>query len=485
MGKLFGLYTPAVEQCRVLELGCGEGGNLIPAAFSLPGAQFLGVDLSALAVNRAREGIRELGLTNVEARQLDVCNLPPDVGQFDYVIAHGLYSWVPPHVREHILALCRRVLSPNGVAYVSYNAYPGCRMREIAREAMKFAVDQSQEPVAMVEQSRDALRTIAAHSPEGEAYGALLRAETQRLADIDPNVVFHDDLAPFNQAFYFHEFVAEARHHDLQYVCDAEYGDSTDRVVHPVLAKLLDERAGPDVIRREQIADFVRGRGFRRTLLCHTNITLHRPASPQRLRGLYVASSVKPLTPEPASASGVLQFKTPKGATLSTSHALAKAALVHLGKLWPRCARFEELLDLAGPPAPTTADNLGEFLLTAAAAGAVEFRTHAPAMAGAPGPRPLASALARWQARRGPIVTTLSGASVKLEGSLARHLLLLLDGTRDQEAIIHDLVGLAQAGTVSLNEGGASVPPGRARELLRIALPSKLVDLARLGLLAG
>ena len=483
MGRLFGLDTPPVERCRVLELGCGEGGNLIPAAFMLPQAHFLGVDLSEVAVNHARAAIRELGLTNVEARQLDICHLPADIGRFDYVIAHGLYSWVPPHVRGHILALCRRVLSPKGVAYVSYNAYPGCRMRQIAREVMKFAVDQSQNSVATVDQSREALRAIAAHSPEGEAYGQLLRAESQRLAEVDANVVFHDDLSAFNQAFYFHEFVREAGRHGLQYLCDAEYADSTDRVVHPVLAKLLDERAGADVIRREQLADFVRGRSFRRTLLGHADVALSRPASPRSLVGLFVASSVRPISQE--SASGVAQFKTAKGATLSTSHALAKAALLHLGKLWPRCVRFEELLELAGPAAQATADNLGEFLLTAAAAGAVEFRTHSSAMASAPGPRPLASALARWQANRGAIVTTLSGASVKLEGSLARQLLLLLDGTRDQEAVVNDLVELAKAGKVSLNEAGSAVPPARARDLLRVALPSKLVDLARLGLLVN
>jgi methyltransferase-like protein/trans-aconitate methyltransferase len=478
MGRLFGVDTPAVQTCRILELGCGEGGNLIPSAFSLPGARFLGIDLSEVAVNRAQNAIRELGLPNVEARQLDICNLPTDIGSFDYIIAHGVFSWVPPHVRERILLLCRELLTPNGVVYISYNAYPGCRMREIVREATKFMVSQA-DGQSDVEQSRKALDEITALSPAGDAYGALLRAEAQRISEVESSVLFHDDLSPINQAFYLHEFVAKAREHDLQYLSDADYADTTDRVVHPGLAKLLDERGGGDLIRREQISDFVRGRSFRRTLLCHANVTLQRPASPKRLRGMHVASAARPIVP--VSISDVTQFKTAKGATVTTNHSLARTVLSRLADAWPRSVVFEELLGVKDTS--VAQDSLGEFLLTAAAAGAVEFRTHVPEMAAAPGERPLASALARWQANRGPLVTTLAGATVKLEGSVARNLLLLLDGTRDRREIVEQLGNLVEAGQLSPNEGGAPITPARAKERLAAVLDNKLLDVALLGLL--
>ena len=477
IATLFGMKPAPIGKCRVLELGCAAGGNIIPMAASLPDSEFVGIDQSTRQVADGQELVDALKLRNVKLRCADF-NDVENQEPFDYIIAHGVYSWVPPHVRERILSLCRELVTPHGVAYVSYNAYPGNKMREIVREAMKFAVGQTAAQ-SDIEQSRKALEEITALSPAGDAYGALLRFEAQRIAEVESGVLFHDDLAPFNQAFYLHEFVAKAREQGLQYLSDAEYADTTDRVVHPGLAKLLDDRGGGDVIRREQISDFVRGRSLRRTLLCHANVVLHRPASPQRLRGLHVGSAARPIIP--ASGADIIQFKTAKGATVSTNHPLARAVLSRLADAWPHSIAFEELLDVKESSA--TQLSLGEFLLTAAAAGAVELRTRAPELATAPGERPLASALARWQANRGPLVSTLAGASVKLEGSLARNLLLLLDGTRDRRAIVEQLGNLVEAGQLSPIEGGVPITPARAKERLAAVLDNKLLDLARLGLL--
>jgi len=45
LGRLFGLSPAPVAQCRVLELGCASGGNLIPMAYHLPESEFVGLDL--------------------------------------------------------------------------------------------------------------------------------------------------------------------------------------------------------------------------------------------------------------------------------------------------------------------------------------------------------------------------------------------------------------------------------------------------------
>jgi SAM-dependent methyltransferase len=474
MGKLFGLDTPDVERCRVLELGCGDGGNLIPAAFSLPGAQFVGVDLSSVAVARVREAIHELGLKNVEAKQADLCALSTDLGTFDYVIAHGVYSWVPPQVRDRLLALCGELLSPRGVAYVSYNAYPGCRLREVARDAVKFAGTRP-EPPEKVADARKLLAAISGLASESDYFGVALRGEARRMAEVDDNVFFHDDLSECYSPVYLHEFVAHAARHGLQYLSDAEYADTVDRCVRPELARLLDEFAGSDVIRREQLADFARGRSFRRTLLCCTGVELCRPASPVRLRGLWIGSPVRPAV----SSGDVEQFTTPRGATLSTGHPLARVALRQLSAAWPGYVRFEDLLATIGD----TREQIGEFLLTAAAAGAVDFRANPPTLATTPGQCPLASALVHWQVKRTPLVTTLIGTSVRLEGTLARELLLLLDGTRDTRAIARELRSLVSAGRIAVTHAGAPIPPDRAGDLLEDQLGAKLTELARLGLL--
>ena len=125
IATLYGLTPPPVATCRVLELGCGDGANLLPVALALPQSTCVGIDLSGEAVARGQRLAEQVGLGNVSLRQMDVMELPDDFGPFDYVIAHGLYSWVPPAVRERVLEICRSRLSPGGIAFVSYNALPG------------------------------------------------------------------------------------------------------------------------------------------------------------------------------------------------------------------------------------------------------------------------------------------------------------------------------------------------------------------------
>src|SRR6185295_13416486 len=131
LATLFGMNPVPINDCRVLELGCGAGGNILPMACSLPGSTFVGIELAGAAVARGNEAIKTLGLKNVSLHQQDVMLIKDELGPFDYIIAHGLYSWVPEAVREHVLSICRSLLTPQGVAYISYNAYPGSRLREI------------------------------------------------------------------------------------------------------------------------------------------------------------------------------------------------------------------------------------------------------------------------------------------------------------------------------------------------------------------
>ncbi len=70
---LLGLCAPPLENCRVLEVGCATGGNLLPMAESLPEASFVGIDLSAAQIDAARAAQRTLGLKNAEFRCQDLC----------------------------------------------------------------------------------------------------------------------------------------------------------------------------------------------------------------------------------------------------------------------------------------------------------------------------------------------------------------------------------------------------------------------------
>ena len=110
MATLYGMTPAPVEKCRVLELGCGDGWNLITMAYGLPGSEFFGIDLAGKPIARGNELIAKLGLRNLSLREMDVADAA-DLGEFDYIIAHGLYSWVPQHVRERSLRRRQRSVS--------------------------------------------------------------------------------------------------------------------------------------------------------------------------------------------------------------------------------------------------------------------------------------------------------------------------------------------------------------------------------------
>src|SRR5271169_6418311 len=157
MAILFGMAPAPVARCRVLEIGCGDGGNLIPMAFGLPESSFTGVDLAESAIARGQELIGRLGLRNIQLRYLDLMDVDSGFPEFDYIIAHGVYSWVPPQVAEKILDICKSHLAEQGVAFVSYNTYPGGHLLDTIREMMQFHMRNIHIPRERLRQARELL----------------------------------------------------------------------------------------------------------------------------------------------------------------------------------------------------------------------------------------------------------------------------------------------------------------------------------------
>jgi len=129
LATLYGMDPPPVQSCRVLELGCGEGGHLLPLAHAFPDSEFVGVDLSEVSIDRARNAAAQLGLEKVHFEAGDLGAFRADADTFDYIIAHGVFSWIPPAIQEKLLEVCSRRLAPRGVAYISYNTYPAGHLR--------------------------------------------------------------------------------------------------------------------------------------------------------------------------------------------------------------------------------------------------------------------------------------------------------------------------------------------------------------------
>jgi methyltransferase-like protein len=455
---LLGLDPAPVETCRVLEIGCGDGTNLLTMAFSLPESRFLGIDLAADPIRRGNQLIEKLGLNNVVLRQMDVLAVPDDLGVFDYIIAHGVYSWVPAEVREKIMAICGRHLSEQGVAYISYNAYPGNHLRDLVRRMMRFHADRFDTPADKVRQARALVKFAAEARAKPGLWQNILKQQLERIDRYTEEAFYHDDLNSINQPFYFIDFMDHAAQHGLQYLAEANLPEMLDDGFEESATAALRQLADGAHLAREQYMDFLKGRSFRQTLLCRDGLKFTRSLLPERAVNLLVAGETRPARADvDLSTSEPADFHGSKDAMIATSSPVAKAALAHLGTIFPLSIRFSDLLDLARQRAGRnsgsdgTQAELAEFLVRAHAIGFVELHSFQPPFVTQISERPAAHRLARLQIQNGPKISTLHHRTMRLDDPLGRHLLGLLDGTRDMAALV---AALADA----INSGAATIP---------------------------
>lgn len=160
VAALYGISAPPVANARVLELGCAAGGNLLPYAVAHPEARAVGVDLSVQQIEAGQSIVKAMGLKNLDLRAMSITDITPEFGQFDYIIVHGVFSWVPPEVREAILRVCRENLAPEGIAYVSYNTYPGWKASDVVRDAMILNSHDAQTPEERLARAKDMLAML-------------------------------------------------------------------------------------------------------------------------------------------------------------------------------------------------------------------------------------------------------------------------------------------------------------------------------------
>ncbi len=497
LAGLFGLLAKKPSGARVLELACADGGNLLAIATYLPNAHFTGLDASGTHIQSARSSLETAGLKNIEFIHQDLCDFPLTGEPFDYIIAHGLFSWVPDAVRERIFALCNARLAPNGIAYLSYNTLPGWNTRRSLRDMMRFHTQGTKDPTQRVQQGRALIRFLAASvSAEGNAYGQMLQEELRQIEDKPVHYLFHDHLADENTAFYFHEFMARAQAHGLQYLGEAHLSamnpENFPQPVRQALGKL------ENIVAQEQYMDFLRNRLFRQTLLCRADIPLQRNISPDRIKQLSFQSSLqadgKAIDWAP---DATFTFRGPNGQSLTTKNTLLKAAVAVLMANQGRAMPFTELLDAAQNAIPAemaqTSDSVGvrdddllaASLLGLCGRGMLDVFAE-PVPAGAPmGAQPKTSALTRSQAQRGAAVTNRLQHNLPVD-AFGRAVILACDGTRTPEQIVQHVVTQATSGRLVVRQGtGAMTDPHRLEKVLRPRVHALLTVIDRAGLFVG
>lgn len=487
MARLFGLQPAPTNHCRVLELGCGNGTNLLPMAWALPGSEFVGIDLAAKPIAAGNEMLKALGLANTRLVPGSIAEIDPTWGAFDYIIAHGIYSWVPKEIRDHLLRICHDNLAPTGVAFVSYNALPGGHLRNLLREMLLFHVRGFDGAEERIQQATAFVRFLAEAQDTEDEYRLWMKAEAGRIADHEAGHLFHDELGELNEPLYFTQFMERAARYDLQYLGEADYFEMSDHIFQEPVRRTLDQLARNRIL-REQYLDFLKCRRFRQTLLCRREAPVQTAPSPEAISHFYISSPAECTTgPVTGSLGTRREFASPRGAKLETDFALGQAALAILAEIWPQPLPYADLLEqaqtqLAKRREPTSdeANALRGFLLQLYAAGMVEFRAGAPAFTSVVSERPMASPVARWQATRGDFVTSLFHIAVKVEDEIGRHLLSWLDGQHDHPSLLGKLWQFLQS--KSALESKAS-EESVVRAKLGSELETNLRKLARLGLL--
>jgi len=493
IATLLGIEPAPVESCRVLELGCGDGGNIVPMAYGLPGSRFVGIDLAALPISRGRAMAEALGLKNVALYQEDILQFSVCRGEFDYIIAHGIYSWVPTCVQDKLLEICHSNLAPHGVAYVSYNTLPGWHLRNMVREMMLFHARRLSNPSERISQGLALIKFLSESKTEPDLYQDLLRQELERLMQRGEASLYHDELARTNFPVYLFQFVEHAARHGLQYLSEANFFEVQKWVFPATVAKEL-ERLGDNVIEREQYLDFLKCRKFRQTLLCHQDIAIDRAPKPEDLTVFHVAAALSPPTTVcDLNSVREEEFRTPKGTSITVSQPIIKAALLHLSEIWPQSAHFSDLrrvalsrLEKNRPEENEATVILGRVLLEAYGAGVVELHRRASDWAVKVSERPVASPLVRLQIRSQTSVTNLRHVAIQVDGALERQLLTLLDGTRNRAALLSELRELLESSLASMEPNSEILNKTRhALENLSVDLEPNLQQLARLALLVA
>ena len=473
LGRLFGIQTASPQQCRVLELGSATGGNLIPMAWYLPGSEFVGVELSAPQVAIGQGIISALALPNIRLDVGDILALDAaELGQFDYIIAHGVYSWVPSAVREKILQLTRECLTPNGLVYLSYNVLPGWRMRGSLRDLLLYATRdvigasaKYRSAMAALERLQQALQGAEADSQH------YVQKEIAYLLASHPSYLLHEYLAGENNAFLFSEFLADTGRHGLQYVCETDLHTLFDTTLSPPAQAALADIEDP--LQHEQWMDFVRMRAFRKSVLCRADLALERAVDVDVFTAFYYSANLRLKGDAYLNKTTPTVFLTADNAELQVTHPLSKAALLYLQEVHPYTPDLDELYAKAAAKvgqaggkafAEERSELVSELFSLYTYRAVYGHLTPCLQRPEWGSERPQATALARLQAAQGwQSVASIRHQTLTLD-SFSSALLQALDGSRTVSELVSHLKAEISSGNVSIPGGKQAQTSGKGLE---------------------
>jgi SAM-dependent methyltransferase/methyltransferase-like protein len=458
IARLRGLVSPPIEQCRVLELGCGAGGNLIPVAETMPASKFLGVDLSQQQIEIASQQVSAIAIPNIDFLAVDFIDLDESIGEFDYIICHGVYSWTTDPGRAKILELCRQRLSPTGVAYINFNTFPGWHVQGMLRDMLRFHCQRFADPQQRVREARNMIQFLLAElRVPTTASTSLLRDELAQLNGYSDAYLFHAYLNVVNQPFYLHEVIQRAKAEGLQYVGDADAqamwpeavssSQSADGIRNLASAGEQTEVSSPPPTTgpmihsdaaTQQYYDFIRFSMSRRSVLCHDAISLRSMAMADAIEEMNLAAHLRVHDAAPQQPAGTI-FITADRQKFAVTDSRLTHVLNLLANAWPESRPWKWLraeVDRQVNPSeiPGSGNDWLMDLFRLFARDLVQWSVRPGLATRSISSHPRVTAFARRQAAAKGLVTNLRHHSVN-PNPLDRQVLQYLDGSRSQQEI--------------------------------------------------
>jgi len=491
---LLGIKAPAVNQCRVLELGCGDGTNLCSMAIGFPDSSFVGYDLSIEQINIGKSRLETLNLPNVALYQADIMRLDKELGLFDYIIVHGVYSWVSETVQNKILSLCENHLTDNGAAYISYNTRPGWNLRIIIRDMLLYHTRELSSISDKLMQMKSWLQfveqyvgnKIAKMSPTQSdyAYYRYLKNELPEFIELPDSYLFHEFLEENNSPVYFYQFIEKTTQHHLTYAGDANIKLMFREFQSPEMLKMFGEL---DTIAKEQYLDFLENRQFRMSILCKEDIKTQPDLSEEQLEQFYFTGSAAIRSKEFNLMEGKsVEFENAEVVFVEQSM-IGKAALVCLSKHYPETVSFDDLyhainvlISQSGYSQSIDKKELIRILLHFAVKGLIEVLPYPLPITLEAGDYPQVSPLIRLElAEKKNAVTSLRQDTIILNNLILTHFMPYLDGLHSRNDLIDILQRWATEGKITPPQ--PAVQP--TRELLEQLLDNLLQAIGKMGYL--
>ena len=432
LSTLFGLQAPPADRARVLELGCASGGNIIALAARFPNSHFTGIDISGRHIDEGQKRIAALGLSNIDLRLGDLASFEIGKARCDYIICHGVFSWVPKDAQDAIFRICSEGLTEHGVATISYNVLPGWHLRTIVRDICLHHVGSHDPPRDRVANARRILDSIAACADETEPYGLLLRNEAKRIARRPSAYILGEFLVADNSPCYFHDFTERAAKYALSFLCEGDLNSAIPQIRDPETRRRNKLLAGSNPMALEQYIDFFTGRTFRRSVLIRSQHAagIKRDRNLSRLRGLHF--SYRPHNLEKAVDPKASTTKDAKLRASKMRHPSVLGALQRLAQSYPATLTLEQLTE------GLSADNVSRIcstLLGLVVAGDATASTLATAVGRAHHEYPTLWPVARAEAvAKQPWLTSLDHLPVPRDVA-PLEFVKLLDGTHTREAL--------------------------------------------------